>query len=106
MQAAKNEELQSPKSPPALRVATVLYSYSSNAVDKGGGGQDSRGGSESPMLTTEDEDSNMGHSMESLNSQQQQPNNKSKSLLEQLLIEIPSENHSSVAPNSHSPAAR
>ncbi|XP_048520463.1 uncharacterized protein LOC125503755 isoform X2 [Dendroctonus ponderosae] len=59
------------------------------------------------MLTTEDEDSNMGHSMESLNSQQQQqPNNKSKSLLEQLLIEIPSENHSSVAPNSHSPAAR
>uniref|UniRef100_A0AAR5Q7R3 Nuclear receptor coactivator 6 TRADD-N domain-containing protein n=1 Tax=Dendroctonus ponderosae TaxID=77166 RepID=A0AAR5Q7R3_DENPD len=107
LKAAKTEELQSPKSPPALRVAAVLYSYSSNAVDKGGGGQDSRGGSESPMLTTEDEDSNMGHSMESLNSQQQQqPNNKSKSLLEQLLIEIPSENHSSVAPNSHSPAAR
>lgn len=57
------------------------------------------------MLTTEDEDSNLGSSMGAHT--QQQVNNKGKSLLEQLLIEIPNEHHgNAVAPSSHSPATR
>ncbi|KAF7284505.1 uncharacterized protein LOC143196148 [Rhynchophorus ferrugineus] len=96
----KKDDQSSPTSPPSLRVAPALYTYPSNPGDKGGGGVDLRGSSESPSITTEDEDSNP-------TPEHNQVNNKSKSLLEQLLIEIPSEHHGgAVPPSSHSPATR
>ncbi|XP_050315925.1 uncharacterized protein LOC126750368 isoform X2 [Anthonomus grandis grandis] len=104
IKTVKNEDEEQAQPPPA---SPALYSYSSNSVDKGGGGGaggDSRGGSESPMVTTEDDDSNMGNSQ---HHQTAHANNKSKSLLEQLLIEIPEPHHgNAVAPSSHSPATR
>ncbi|CAG9762264.1 unnamed protein product [Ceutorhynchus assimilis] len=100
LKAVISEDQQPPHSPPALRVAPALYSYPS--ISKDG---NSRGGSESPMLTTEDEDSNLVP-MTGAQAHSQQPNNKSKSLLEQLLIEIPSEHSNAVAPSAHSPATR
>ncbi|XP_066139047.1 serine-rich adhesin for platelets-like isoform X1 [Euwallacea fornicatus] len=105
VKSVKSDDQQTPTSP-TLRVAPALYSYPSDPVDKGGGGArpESRGGSESPSLTTEDEDSNMSTSV-TAHTQLQQANNKNKSLLEQLLIEIPS-NDVHGTPNSHSPATR
>lgn len=99
------DDQPSPNSPHSLRVAPALYTYPTNPGDKGGG-HDSRGGSESPALTTtEDEDSNLGPASV-VPEHPQQVNNKGKSLLEQLLIEIPSEHHGAGTPSSHSPATR
>ncbi|XP_060536751.1 uncharacterized protein LOC132708423 isoform X1 [Cylas formicarius] len=83
--------------PLPLRVAPPLYSYSN--ANKG---DNSRGGSVTPSMTDEEDDENSRHSVSTTTSQ---PNSKSKSLLEQLLIEIPTEQHGMVA-SSTSPATR
>lgn len=78
--------------PLPVRVTPALYTYSNQNPEK------SRGGSESPTLS--DEDSNSCSTNSTMNSTSKQ----NRSLLEQLLIDIPND-HQTV-PSSPSPATR
>ncbi|CAG9813354.1 unnamed protein product [Phaedon cochleariae] len=82
--------------PLPVRVTPALYTYSN--PEKG-----VRGGSESPAPLSDDDDSDSCSTTTSLAAVG--GGKQSKSLLEQLLIEIPGE-HQNAVPSSHSPATR